>query len=185
MIAFLSVNHSANPNNNTDTMLVNISFPPSQEGYNVSFMLTPRRTARPPPYGTPSGFASRQEDNTTQSPVVTVDLQEINATEMPAMTPMQQVTSAQEVLGVIASDDPFVDNELDRCLIMESLLGQRRVPSHLLPASGVVNGNDQYNVPAALLSEFPPSNDHRIGFAQKRWYAVFRGRYIGVFYNFW
>jgi hypothetical protein len=159
-------------------MSVKISFPPSQEGYNLSVMLTPRRTARPPPYGTPSGFAGRQEGNATQSPVVTADIQEINATQPPAMTPTQQTS-------VIASDDPFVDDEHDHRVIMESLLGQRRVPNHLLPARGVVNGNDRYNVPAALLSEFPPSDDRSIGFAKKRWYAVFRGRYIGVFYDYW
>jgi hypothetical protein len=147
----------------SDTVSIAISIPPSHSGFDVSVQLTPKKIPRPPPYGTTSRIVNQDDDT--------------------ARTQYARPTSAQTADDPDTPDDPFT-NESDSQHAVVNLVAQRRIPNHLLPGNNA-DGDDRYNVPAPLLSTYPPDPNRGMGFVEKKWYVVFRGRYIGVFYDFW
>ena len=78
---------------------------------------------------------------------------------------------AESIASSFTLDDPFD-------VIPPYVPVHRR--SHITPGGHVM----QYSVPESIISRFPPDRNS-VGWKMIKWYVVYRGREIGVFYDFW
>ena len=180
---------------------LHLSIPPSAIGQEIMLTMSPKKTRRPnhldgetgsrpssvvpqtPKAHSVSGPETPKAHSVSGTPTGSGVQSQLRSPPPSLRLPIDTVsiTSTESSLSL---GDPFVDDPVRD----EPVLEGNYIPIHCRPLRlprSQLPLNERYAVPADILAMYRPDPEKGYGFRERRWYVVWRGLELGIFYDFW